>query len=916
MEPGESRRSNPTLLGRSDELLLIHRLISAARNGESSALVLRGDPGIGKTALLRIATELVKNALLLRVDGFQAEAELPYAGLQRLCMPLSRFLGELPTRQRDALRVAFGVADGPAPERYLVGLGVLSLLAAAGQNEAVICFIDDAHQLDRESLEVLAFVARRLQAESVVLLFSARDGDEFEMITAGVPTHRLGGLDSVSAVQLMRESTSGAFDPFLAAQIAEQTGGNPLAMLDLAQDFTFQQLTDVSLSDEPFPLGRRLELHYIRELRSQPDAVQVWLLLAAAEHTGAAGLIEAAASRFALDEQTKHLAERSGLVATARDVVRFRHPLVRSAVYNAFSAIERRRIHSALAFAAGEKGLVDAEAQHAAAASIGVADGVADRLEASADRAGTRGALSSRANSLARAAGLTSDIRVKTGRLISAAESAAGAGAAHFAVSLLDQMDEAVLDPISRGRSISLRAMLSLFIGDPAGVMRGPSDLLAAAEAFHGLAPELEQRTLIRAFEFTLTTEWMVQDVALEQLGYRLLEGVEVRPGPLSVALRALSAHILLPYDEAVPLMQDALQMLQQSEDAELLELGFFGVALAMGVWDELACVELLERSARIARDVGSLRVLDATLWVLSISELVRGDPTSSGQYIEQVRELRRAIGYSAEQVVNASYLAWTGAPRAEVEAVAEATIGLGFGGAWTIAMTGLSVRDIAEGHYADAYRRLTPMIERPFLQVTYQQLPDYVEAAVRSGHIAAASTAAEQLRFQAGISGTPWIRGLADRSGALLASDSDAEPLFLAAIGWLEQSTARGDLGRAHLVYGEWLRRMKRRRDARVQLRTAITIFERLGAPAFAARARSELAATGEQSQRSEVSGVASLTPREAAIANMAAAGNTNQEISSTLFISTNTVDYHLRKVFRKLGATSRRQLTDKLTP
>lgn len=915
VEPGESRQSTTPLLGRSSDLLVVKRLIAGARNGAGAALAIRGDPGIGKTALLRIATEEIRNTLVLRVDGFQTEAELPYAGLQRLCMPLASFLGEIPKRQREALLVASGIADGPIPDRYLVGLGVLSLLAAAGQREPVVCVIDDAHQLDRESLEVLAFVARRLQAESAVLLFSARDGDVFELITAGVPIHRLGGLDSVSAVQLMRESTGATFDPFLAARIAEQTGGNPLALIDLASDFTVQQLTDAALSDEPFPLGRRLERHYVRELRSLPDAVQVWLLLAAAEHTGSAELIEDGAARLALGDQCAGTAERSGLVAFERGAVRFRHSLVRSAVYNAFPAIDRRRIHAALASAAGRRGLVEAEAQHAAAASVGTADDVADRLEASADRAGMRGALSSRAHSLARAAELTSNMRVKTGRIIAAAESAAGAGAAQFAISLLDQLDAASLDPISRGRSISLRAMLSLFLGDPAGVTRGPKDLLAAADAFHGVAPELEQRTLIRAFEFTLTTEWMVQDVTLEQLGYRLLAGAAVQPGPLSVALRALSAHILLPYDEAVPLMREAVQMLQQSDDVEVLELGFFGIALTMGLWNERACVEHLERSARIARDLGSLRVLDATLWMLSLSELVRGDPISSGLYIEQVRELRRAIGYAAEQVTNASYLAWTGAPRAEVEAIAEATIGLGFGGAWTIAMTGLSVRDIAEGHYADAYRRLRPMIERPFLQVTYQQLPDYVEAAVRSGHVEAASPAAEQLRYHAAISGTPWIRGLADRSGALLASDSDAEPLFISAIGWLEQCTARGDLGRAHLLYGEWLRRLKRRRDARDHLRAAIAIFERAGSPAFTARARSELVATGEQSPRSEVSGVASLTPREAAIANMAAAGNTNQEISSTLFISTNTVDYHLRKVFRKLGATSRRQLADMLT-
>ncbi|PXA68276.1 helix-turn-helix transcriptional regulator [Cryobacterium arcticum] len=905
-----------SLLGRSAELELLQKLILGARNGESSALVIRGEPGVGKTALLRCATESLRGTTLVRVDGFEAEAELAYAGLQRLCAPLTPFLDAVPSRQRDAVQVAIGVADGLAPERYLVGLGVLSLLAAAGQTQPLLCVIDDAHQLDRESLEVLAFVARRLQAESVVLLFAARDGDELEMITAGVPTLRLGGLDSLSAAQLMKDSAAGAFDPYLAARIAEQTGGNPLAMIDLAQDFTLQQLTDASVSDEPFPIGRRLELHYRQQLRTHPDDVQAWLLLAAAERTGSTELIDQAAERLGLGGQSSALAERSGLVSFARDTVSFRHPLVRSAVYNAFPLAERRRMHGALAAASAERGLLDDEARHAAAAASDTDDDVADLLEAAADRAGLRGALSSRARSLARAADLTSDTGRRSRRLLAAAESAAGAGAAQFALSLLDKLHADGMDAVARGRSITLRAMLAVFLADPAGVIRGPRDLLAAADAFHGVAPELEQRTLIRAFELALTTEWMMHDVTLDQLGVRLREGATVQDGPLAVALRALSAHVLLPYHEAVPLMREALMLLQQADDSELLDLGVFGVALATGLWDERACVELLERSARAARDAGSLRGLDTTLWVLSISELVRGDPIASGLYIEQVRELRRAIGYAAEQVVNASYLAWSGAPRAEVEAAAQTTLGTGFGGAHTIAQTGLSVRDIAEGHYVAAFDRLGPMVNRPFLQVTYQQLPDYVEAAARSGHLDIASAAARQLRGHADISGTPWIRGLADRCAALLAPDADAEPLYVAAIGWLEQSTAIGDLARAHLLYGEWLRRMKRRRDAREQLRAAVAIFERVGAPPFAARARSELAATGEHSQRTEVVGVASLTPRESTIASMAAAGRTNQEISSTLFISTNTVDYHLRKVFRKLGASSRRQLAEILTP
>ena len=853
---------------------------------------------------------------MLRADGFQVESALPYAGLQRLGIPLEKHLDAIPERQRRALRIAAGVEGGTPPDRYLVGLGLLSLLAAAGQHGPVICVIDDAHQLDRESLEVLAFVARRLQAESAVLLFSARADDAFDLIMAGVPTQRIEGLDSVSAVQLLRESTVGSFDPYLASQIAEQTGGNPLAMIDLAHDFSVQQLTDATLSEQPFPIGRRLELHYVRQLRTHPDDVQTWLLVAAAESTSSRELIEGAARRLGLSDETADIAEHLGFIELGRTTVRFRHPLVRSAVYGALPVAHRRRVHHALAQEAAERGLPDVEAQHAAAATNGLDDAVADRLEISADRAGSRGGLSSRAHALARAAELSSDKQVRNDRLLAAAESAAGAGAAQFAIALLDELDEEVLDPIGRGRSISLRSLIAVFLGDPGGIRRAPLDLLTAANAFHGAAPEREQRTLIRAFEFALTTEWMMQGVSLQELGQRLRVEADAHEGPLALACRALSAHILLPYDEAAPVMREAVDMLLRIDDAALPELGYFGVALAMGLWDERACIDLLERTARVARDAGSLQVLDATLWVLSISELVRGDPAAAGRYIEQVRELRRAIGYAAEQVVNAGYLAWIGAPLAQIEAIADATLDTGYGGAWTIAMTGQSTREIAEGRYSDAFARLRPMIERPFLQVTYQQLPEYVEAAIRSGHPDAAAGASGELRRHAQISGTPWIRGIADRCEALIVAGTDAEPLYVSAIDWLQQSTAVGDLGRAHLLYGEWLRRGKRRRDAREQLRAALLIFERVGAVAFATRARAELEATGEHAPRIQVTGVAALTPREAAIASMAASGSTNQEISSTLFISTNTVDYHLRKVFRKLGVSSRRQLSDMLAP
>jgi DNA-binding CsgD family transcriptional regulator len=362
--------------------------------------------------------------------------------------------------------------------------------------------------------------------------------------------------------------------------------------------------------------------------------------------------------------------------------------------------------------------------------------------------------------------------------------------------------------------------------------------------------------------------------------------------------------------------MRAALDVLFGLPDDDLPAFGFAGFVFTTALFDADGSDRLLRRLAQIARDAGALRVLDTVLWVQSLFELDRGNPAAGGRYVEQVRDLRRAIGYDAENVVNVSYLAWTGMPGDQVELVANATRAMGFGGVYTAAQTALGVRDIAEGRYRDALDRFRPMIATPFLQVTYHQLADYVEAAIRSGQPDDAAPAARDIAAMAAASGTPWLSGLDHRCRALLAVDADAESHYLQAIELLGNADVPGDFARAHLLYGEWLRRMKRRRDARTQLRTAVEIFDRIEAPAFAQRARTELAATGERiSERQIVAGV-EMSPREAAVAQMAAAGNTNAEIGAALFISVNTVDYHLRKVFSKLGVSSRRQLAERFHP
>jgi DNA-binding CsgD family transcriptional regulator len=898
------------LLGRDEPRRTLAGLISNARNGIGGSLVIRGDPGVGKTALLLHALSAGRLEPV-RLAGYEAETTLAFAGLQRFVTPLANRLEELPTRQRQAVQIATGAIDGPPPDRFLVGLGVLGLLAEAGQHTPLLCVVDDAHWLDPESLEVLTFVARRLQAESVALLFASRDDPAMDVRLAGLTTLRLEGLAPAPAVALLGRTLASPIDPVAAARIARATGGNPLALIDLAHELSIEQLSASSLADEPLPVGHRLVEHYVRQVRQLPGSVQTWLLIAAADSTGNLELISRAAGRTGIAGGAGDAADRARLVDLDQ-AIRFRHPLVRAAVYNAAPGADRRRAHGALSAAAADLGLSDLEAWHAAKAQVGTNAGVARRLERVADRAGRRGGNTSRANVLAQAAELTPPGPLRNARLVAAAEAALAAGAAQIGLELVNRLDADALDPVQRCRTAMVRASFALFTPEPIELVWGTARLLDAAAVVHDLDPQLEQITLIRAFEHCLPVERLMRGVTLEQLGRRLRDGARAADGIAGVILEGLAAHILLPYAEAVPVMRHAVAaLLAVEDDGELLRLGTVGVALTTALWDHQGRDACLRRSAEAARAKGSLQLLDTTLWIMSLAELTGGTPRQAGAYMDQVRELRRAIGYPAEHVVNAAYLAWIGAPRGQVEALAEAMRQTGFGGVHASAVAALALRDLAEGHYRDASHRLRPLIDDPFLQVTPLEYPDFVEAAVRAGRQDEALPVVARLTAMAEANGSAWTRGVALRSRALV--EAEPEILYREAIEVLAGARLVVEVARAELLYGEWLRRRKRRREARLQLSGALSRLEQAGATVFARRARSELEATGVRLS-AEAPDAFELTPQEANVARLAAQGRTNAEISSTLFVSVNTVDYHLRKVFQKLGISSRRQLADRL--
>lgn len=900
------------LLGRTDESESLRSLCAAARNAVGGALLVLGDAGVGKTTLIEAALNELNGVRVLRITGFAAEATLAYSALQRLGRPLAEFLGAIPESQRAALRVAAGLTDGQPPQRAIVGLGSLSLLAAAGDDVPTICVVDDAHHLDAESLEVLGFVARRLSAESVAIVFGARPDDAVATALAGVPRLHLSGLDAESAAAVLRDSVTGDLDPMIVADFVTFTGGNPLALRELGSQWSPGELTAAALAHSPVPIGRRLETVYSERVRSLPANTQLWLLVAAAESTGDASVVRSAATMLGAPDAASSPAEEIQLVAV-RDSVRFRHPLVQSAVYNSASDPDRRRVHAALHAETAARGLRELAAWHAAAACSGVSGEVAHELAAVSDLAGARGGHGSRARLLARAAEIAADPAARSQWLVSAAEAAIGSGAGMLARQLLDRAEPDHLDPVGRGRRLVVRVMCALFLSDPIELRQGVATLLAAADEFHGVHPALEQRALLLALTFVQTSEESAQGVSLRELALRLRDGAESLEGPYAIALRATSSFVLDDYAVAVPRLREAVAMLDGLDDAALIEFSFYAVSPCIAQWDADAASRLIRRTVRVGRELGALREVDAALWVLSAVELSRVNPQLAGDYLSQADELRRALGYGDQQMVNAGYLAWLDTPRTAVDQIARGMRDAGYGGIARMSLGALAINEIADGEYQSAFERLSRLVERPFLQASFHHIPELVEAALRSGNRAAAQVAGGQLHRYAEIARTDWVCGLDERCAALLAADSDAESHFTASIALLDTPGHRGDCARSRLLYGEWLRRMRRRNDARTQLIAARQVFEDVGAHAFARRALRELLAGGEKAE-DLVPARGGLTAQEAEIARLAAHGATNAEIAASLFISTNTVDYHLRKVFRKLDVTSRRQLSDRL--
>jgi DNA-binding CsgD family transcriptional regulator len=909
------------LLGRTSERDVLDKQLQRVRGGESSVLVLRGEAGVGKTALLDYAAGRAAGCRVVRVAGVESEMELAFAGLHQLCAPMLDRLNGLPGPQRDALDVAFGLEEGATPNRFLVALAALSLLAEAAEVEPLVCLIDDAQWLDQASAQALAFVSRRLLAERIVMVFALRESTDAGELT-GLPQMVVGGLAGSDARLLLASAVPGRLDEHVRDQIVAETRGNPLALLELPRGLSPAELAGGFGLPDARSLASRVEETFVQRVRALPRATQCLLLVAAAEPVGDVSLLWRAAEQLGIRGSAGRPAEEAALIELGIRV-RFRHPLARSAAYRAAPLSDRQAVHRALAEATDPNTHPDRRAWHAAQAASGPDEAVAAELERSADRAQRRGGVAAAAAFLDRAAELTPDPARRGARALAAAQAKLEAGSREAAEELLATAELAPLDELQHARLQLMRAQIAFVFTRGSD---GPLRLVEAARRLQALDPPAARETYLEALGAAMYAGRVDTDSGVLEVAEaaRAAPAASQPPRSSDLVLDGMARRCIDGPSAGVPPLSLALQAVKSQEPeghAEIMRwLLLTPIVQSMTVFellDDDAFHALATRAVRLARESGALALLPVALVYRSGVHLFGGEFQAAEALVQEADAIAVATGNARLLYAWLLVGAWRGVEAEAMQFInagSAVTSGRSEGRVLALAGYATAVLNNGLGRYEVALDGAKGASDDGDFGYSSAALPELVEAATRCGRPEAAAAALARLEERTRAAGTDWALGVLARSRALMCAGEQADASYREAIERLERTRIRVELARARLLYGEWLRREGRRVDARDQLRAAHEMFSRFGAEAFAERARHELLATGETARRRTEETREVLTPQESQIARLAAAGRTNPEIAAQLFISPRTVEYHLRKVFPKLDISSRRELRNAL--
>ena len=915
-----ARSHRSSLVGRTKEVGALQDVLAAARDGLSGVLVLRGEVGIGKTALLDWVAAAAGDMRVARVAGVESETALDFAGLHQLLVPLLDGLERLPAPQRAAIQSAFGLTAGPPPDRFMVGLAALTLLTDAAASRPVLCVVDNAQWLDQASAEVLGFVARRLLADRVGMLFAVQGEEERAVAFNGLPELLVGGLAGRAAHELLAAVAGGPVDPRVSERIVAETAGNPLGLVEFGGELTAGERSGAVPLTGQLRFGGRLKELYLSRVRALPADARTLLLVLAADQLGDKPKVWRAAGLLGVGPETVALPAVERLVTPAPSL-RFRHPLMRSIVYYGAPSAARRQVHEALAAVSDQARDPDRRAWHLAQATPGPDEEVAGELELSAGRARGRGGWASSAAFLERSAELTPDGARRARRLVAAAEARLVTGETSAAQALLDRAAPDLPDPVVSTRARRLEGDILFAAGESAAAT---SVLLEAAQLAAPHDARLARDTLLEAFAAQLSSRHAAGTADVVRALLSVPGVTQSRATTGDLLLDGFAAVAERRFAAGARLLRQAVGEVTGGQpvpgDAPQRFLAFRLAATEL--YDDAAWRELAVRWVARARDQGAFAAMVVGLRFQAYSQLTEGRFAAAEATIGEARTLAEAMGnriYLAGLAdAELEVLAWRGeqaGARPLAAQLLRVMADQGQGHGTQRVRKALAVLELGLGNYQEALRHaLTTVADQPVL--SYQASPDVlIEAAIRCGDRRAATAALDAVTPWWQACDTHWSLGLLARGQALLADDEQAEDGYRLSIEHLRQCQVTPELARSHLLYGEWLRRQRRRREAREQLRAAAELFGTLGMAAFARRARAELRAAGEQAAVYRAGTPDTLTPQEAQIARLAADGATNLQIAAQLFVSASTVDYHLRKVFRKLGVTSRAQLPNALS-